>query len=312
MADVAGSTSSLLTPRKILIQTIGFLVGMGLLAWIVYGAVRGGNWEPILHANPLLVAGLAGCSLISALINGVIFWVVIRPVAPLRLRDLTWVNLTTAILNYAPIRAGLLARVAYHLRVDRMKLVQILSWLVAISFTMVLTLGACVVATILRPQIDWLWALLIGGQLLLGGLMTIAMMGQPIVVKFGRGLDRMLRNPIALWGAIIMRLIDIGAYFGRMSCAVAILQLKFTWSQIMILALAALALSINPLGRFGYREAGIAIVASLLASSGSNELRGQMDQLALLESAGEAIVFIPLGLIALVWYRRRWINAKAR
>jgi hypothetical protein len=32
------------------------------------------------------------------------------------------------------------------------------------------------------------------------------------------------------------------------------------------------------------------------------------NQLALLESAGEALVFIPLGICAIPWFRKRWKN----
>jgi hypothetical protein len=34
-----------------------------------------------------------------------------------------------------------------------------------------------------------------------------------------------------------------------------------------------------------------------------------MQALALVESAGEALVFIPLGALALLWYRKRWVGA---
>jgi hypothetical protein len=51
----------------------------------------------------------------------------------------------------------------------------------------------------------------------------------------------------------------------------------------------------------------VAFVAGLLAAGEvtAASLDAQMIQLALIESAGEAIVFIPLGLAALPWYWRK-------
>jgi hypothetical protein len=57
----------------------------------------------------------------------------------------------------------------------------------------------------------------------------------------------------------------------------------------------------------GYREAGVAFFAQFLGMSGT-DFDAARSQLALVESAGEAIVAIPLGAMALLWYRSRWVN----
>jgi hypothetical protein len=95
-----------------------------------------------------------------------------------------------------------------------------------------------------------------------------------------------------------------------MTCAAAILGLdtKLTGSQITLLAITAMVMSLIPLGRVGYREAGVALVAPFLV--GMADIDTALKQLALVESAGEAIVSIPLGTMALFWYRRKWRSAK--
>jgi hypothetical protein len=150
------------------------------------------------------------------------------------------------------------------------------------------------------------------GQLLLGGLLISAVMGHPLVVRYGKGMDQMLRRPACLWGAIALRLIDVAAFVGRMACAAAILGFDdLAASDIMLLGFAALALSLNPLGRVGFREAAVTFVASRLVTDLSGtQLEGSMAQLALVESAGEALVAIPLGAVSLLWYRQRWLAAK--
>jgi len=303
----------LLAPRRIAVQIIGFVIGIALLAWCIWIAVDNGEdaWDRLAHADPRLVIGLALCSVVSLVVNGTNFWLVARPVRRLRLRDMISLNLAAAVLNYAPIRAGMIARIAYHLRVDRLTVLQVAAWFSAIAYVLLLTLGAFIAATIIHPELDLLWAALLAGQLLLGGVLTWAIMGQPVIARYGRGMDRMLRAPTCLWGGIVLRLVDIGAFAGRMACAVAILDLTLSTGDTLVLGASTLALSLNPLGRTGFREIAVAFVASRLASPdlATTQVDGQMATLALIESAGEALVAIPAGVVALFWYRKRWVSA---
>jgi len=298
-----------LSTKQIVAQVIGFVIGAVLLAWCISIAVRQGDWSKVADADPLLIVGLAGFSIVSLAVNGTIFWLVIRPVQHVRFDHMQWLNLVTTVLNYAPIRAGLIARVVYHLRVDRMTLLQVGAWFAAIGATMMIALGSVVAATIVRPELDWLWVGLALGMVGLAGMMLGAMMGRPVIVKYGRGMDLMLRRPSCLWGALALRLVDIFAYAGRMGCAVAIVGLDFTGTDILLLAIADIALNLNPLGRVGFREVGVALFAGYLGMSGA-ELDAATSQLGLINSAGEALVGIPLGSIALLWYRKRWVQAR--
>lgn len=298
----------LLSPRKLVVQVLGFLIGVALLGWCISIAISGGDWSKIADAHPLLIAGLIICTLASFGANGVMFWLVIRPIQHVGFWNMQWLNFVTGILNYAPIRAGLIARIAYHLRVDRMSLLRVGAWLAALAYSLALTLGACIAGTIVWPKLDLIWVAIVGGQLLLGGWLTWAIMGHPLVTRFGRGMDQMLRVPSCLWGAIGLRLVDIGAFVGRMACAVAILDLDLAATDIVLLGFAALALSLNPLGRTGFREMAVAFVASRLLGGDldSAQVDSSMAQLALVESAGEALVAIPAGAVCLLWYRQRW------
>jgi hypothetical protein len=58
----------------------------------------------------------------------------------------------------------------------------------------------------------------------------------------------------------------------------------------------------------------VAFVGSRLVSAdlGTTQLDAEMAQLALVESAGEALVYIPLGLVSLFWLRRRLRQAPPR
>ncbi len=302
-----------LKPRQMIAQAIGFAIGVALLGWCIAVAIEKGDWSKLGGANPWLLAGLIACTVVSLVVNGVIFWLVGRTIKPLRVRDMVLLNLVTAVLNYAPIRAGMIARIAYNLKVDRMTVLQVVAWFGAVMTTMLLAMGAGVGATLLRPQLDAWWALLLVGILALGGLLVAVLVRHPLIVRHGRGIDVMLRKPACLWGALILRLIDIAAFTGRMACAAAILDLALSMSDVLLMAIATIALTLNPLGRVGFREAGVSLVGLLFAESSltADQAIAQMTQLALVESAGEAIVAIPLGALALLWYHSRWRSSRA-
>jgi hypothetical protein len=298
-------TKALLTPTKLLMQLVGFAVGLALLVWIINNAIGEGNWGRIVRADPWLIAALLGCTLASAFLNGTTFWVTIQPIAPLRFWDLQRLNVVANMLNYAPVRLGAIARVVYHLRVDGLGFLQMGAWFSLIGYTLALGVASCVLATMAHARVDWVWAGLVAGQLLLGGMALRVFGGLPLIARYGRGIERVATDHRSLWGAIVLRVTDLGAFTARMAVAAAILDIRLDPGQIVVLALVALAASLIPFGRVGFREFCVAAAGhqlSLLAS----EAEYNMNQLALVESAGEALVFIPVGAILLPWLRRRW------
>jgi hypothetical protein len=298
-------TKALLTPTKILMQLAGFGVGLALLAWIIYNALGEGDWDRIARADPRLIAAMLGFTLVSALLNGSTFWITVQPIAPLRFWDLQRLNVVANMLNYAPVRLGAIARVLYHLRLDGLGLLQIGAWFSFIGYTLALGIASCVLATIAHARVDWIWAGLVAAQLLLGAMAIRVVGGLPLVARHGRGIDRMINDHRSLWGAIALRVADLGAFTGRMAVAVDILDISLAPGQIVVLALVALAAQLIPFGRVGFREFCVAATGhqlSLLASDAEHN----MNQLALIESAGEALVFVTLGVLLLPWLRRRW------
>ncbi|HEX5688612.1 MAG TPA: lysylphosphatidylglycerol synthase domain-containing protein, partial [Roseiflexaceae bacterium] len=307
---------SLLSPRKIILQVIFWLAGIGLLASVIWGAVgKGGGaamWERIREAPIILLLGLLGCTVASAIFNGTTFWITAQPVRRVLWRDMQLINVFANALNYAPVRLGAIARVAYHLRVDRFSLVQVGGWFALIAFVLALGIGSTLVATLLRDRVDWVWLAIVIAQMIVGGAMLRFIASVPFIAKRAQGLDQMAMQHRALWGAIGLRVLDLAAYAGRMGCAMAILGMDLPWSNVMVLAMIALASSLMPVGRVGFREYCVAAAASRLSMDVANIDKSVWDQLALVESAGEAIVFIPLGIAAIPWFRRRWREAKLR
>ncbi len=296
---------ALFSTRKLLIQLVGFIVGISLLIWIVRNAIREGHWDRIVNADPLLIVALVGCTLVSILFNGASFWVTIRPIQPIAFWDLQRINVLANALNYAPVRLGAIARVLYHVRVDGLSLLQIGAWFSLLAYVLVLGIASCIVATIVRFQVDWIWFGLVAAQMVLGAMVTRVIAGQPIIVRYGRGLDRMVSDARSLWGAVALRCADLTAFTGRMAAAAAILEIDLAAGQIVVLAMVALAASLIPFGRLGFKEALVAAAGYRLNMLAS-DVEANMSQLALVESAGELLVYLPAGLVVLPWFRRRW------
>jgi hypothetical protein len=305
--DAPPPSPGLLSLRKLIVNLVGFAIGLGLFVWIVVRAVRHGDWSRLLDADPWLVAALLGSTALSVLFNGTMFWITIQPLRPLTFADMQRLNVVASLLNYAPLRLGAIARVLYHLRVDRLALLEIGAWFALTGYILVLGIGSCVVASLARERVDLVWAGLVGGQVLLGGMLTRAMVAHPLIVKYGRGLHHMIGDRRALWGCTLLRLADIGAFVGRMAAALAILDIHMGTSDTVMLALVALSASLIPFGRLGFREFCVTIAAARLAPGASAI---PWEQLALVESAGEALVCVPAGAAALFWFRRRWIGAR--
>lgn len=303
--------AGMLTPRKIILQVIFWLIGLALLGWIIWRAIETGDWDRLATAEPAMIAALLGCTVLSSFLNGMTFWLTIRSVRRVGFGDMQLLNVVANMLNYAPVRAGAIARVVFHHRVDQLGLLQIGAWFAMIGYVLVLGVGSCLLATLVYDRFDLIWLLLVIGQMILGGLVTQVVVGHPLIIRHGRGIDRMIRDHRALWGAVVLRLVDIGAFTGRMAAAMAILGIHLPVTHIIVLALVALASSLIPFGRVGFREFCVAAAAARLGTL-SEDVTVPWAQLALVESAGEAIVFIPLGAVAMLWYRRRWRQAGRR
>ena len=300
--------TGLLTTRRLIVQLVGFAIGIALLAWIVKGAIDQGDWSKIREADPGLLAILLGCTVVSLLINGTMFWIGIRPVKRLPFWDLQFLNVVANMLNYAPIRVGAIARVAYHLRVDRLRLLQIGAWFAFLGYLVILGIAAFLVATWARVRLDWIWLLLVVAMLGAGGLLCRMVAGARMLARYGQGLGEMMRDPAAVWTGLVLRIADLAAFAGRMAAALVILEIRLPAAHVVALAVVATGASMTPLGRVGIREWCVAEAAALLSMSEA-AVSGSLAQLALLESAGEALVYIPLGAVALLWYRGQWIGA---
>ena len=294
---------------RIGLQVVGFLIGIGILIMLFRNAMQDDGWEEIIdRASPGLLAAMLLCTLISVAANGAIFWTVIHPVRKLGFWDLQWINITATFLNLAPVRIGIVSRVLYHMRVDRMKPLLITGWFVAIIITILVVMGSVSLATVLHPSVDGWWATLAIIPLVLTLAFLPPLVQRPLIQRFTKGGEQMLADRRALSGALGLRLIDLLAWTGRIWLATHLVDTGLSGGDVLLLAVAAVLVNLNPLGRTGYREIAVAWLASLLADGApagedaTAALDAQFAQLALIESGAEILVVIPLGVLTTIWW----------
>jgi hypothetical protein len=126
-----------------------------------------------------------------------------------------------------------------------------------------------------------------------------------MVQKRAQGLERLITNPTALWGSIALHILDLFFATGRVLLSIQILGLQLNLAQACLISMASFAASLNPLGRLGFREVAVAFTAGALSIGGMAGMENKFQTLAVIESAGEALVAIPVGMLALypIWKR---------
>lgn len=297
---------------RIGLQVAGFVVGCALVAWCAQRAFSEGSagLEKLRTADPTLIAVLLLSTLGSIVCSGYTFWAVALPIRRFRVLDMQAVNLMASLFNYAPVRLGLFLRCAFHWRRDGMSASELGAWIAGVAVVTLGTLMAGLAAGLAQiaagrevPLLDWLWLLAFAATIAIGCAVTVAIGRIPPLTRFLKGAERALTDPRALGGGVFFRSIDVAMWSLRMWAAAQIVGVSLNPAQAALLASVAILGAGNPLGRIGWREALVALIApAVLSGSGSaEEIEALTAQLALLESAGEAALTIPLGILGTIW-----------
>lgn len=314
-------SGGLLSRGKVILQLCGFVIGALMLAWLIKVAVdaandpaRTGILESLRAAwseRPWLIVGIAATTAASLVIDGALFWLVLRPVRRLAFMELQWLTFVAALSNFFPVRLGIAVRYAYHLRANRLRFLQCTAWFVAVTLVILASLAAVVVATVVDrdPGLLWTAAVLVVVAVTGLGLRWVVTLG-PLRQRL-HGWERMLTSPATFWAGALLRVLEVLLWIVRMWCAAEILNLGMDFATVTILGVAAITVMLNPLGRLGFREATTVAVATWLAGKTVDpaNMESAFVQLGLLESFGEMLTTIPMGIVALpmvvAWYRTR-------
>lgn len=316
-------------------QIGGFLVGIVLLVWCVreaFSPENRGQLKLLREASPELVAALLGLTAVSIILNGLVFWAVLRPVRRLRAADVIAVNALATLLNYLPFKLSVLSRILIHNRRDGVPVFVIGSWFAAMGAVLIAGVGPLILATLFTKQLDARW-LAIAGAGLVVTMLVLVVMGRffsgekglersigivdafhfrPLSMLIRAGFVRdlhagmeMLSSPPAVVLAVALRLADTAAQAGRFAIAAHILGHPLGFDQALMYSVTYFAIGVlSPVGMLGFRESGTAGVAAFV---GIADPKGFLI-VPLLVGATEAAVNLVGAALAIAWLRPlRWL-----
>lgn len=283
---------------NIAVQLAGFAIGIGLLWYCGSLALRPenrGQLQKLADAGPLAALALAGLSLATLLINGLLFWLGLAPVQRLSVRGVLATNAVAMFLSYLPLKLSVLFRLFIHTKRDGVPLLRVGAWFGAVAAVMAAVLGPLVLVSWLHPRVDALWIALAGAGVLgaSGMLLGIARLlsdegrwawferlagrlpGRLGTIAKSRLLPRahegvrMCADPRCVGASVALRLMDAAVHSARLALAAWVIGQPLTADQAVIAGSAFFLIGVvAPTGQLGVREAGTAGIMAALHSEG--------------------------------------------
>ena len=259
------------TRGRIIIQCVGFLIGIGLFILTCMLAFSEENQQQLdaLRTAPIqLMLLLMLFSASSIIANGVMFWITLLPHRRLNTVDVIATNAIATFLSLLPFKLGLLIRALIHHRRDGVSFKMLLAWFASMSALALAIVIPMALAGLWRGEVDALWwTAAIAGPIactaagvICGRLATRF----PILSTLSLGADKIVRDIPTVTGHFIVRIVDVALLAGRFMVAAKILGLEMTLDQAILIGTTYFLLSVlSPTGTLGTREAGTAGVGML-------------------------------------------------
>lgn len=333
--DTPGTPKSSRSAIGVIVQILGFGIGIFLLGWAVRMALRPENREQLSklsEATPSELMLLLMLAALSVGFNGIIFWVVINPIQRLRATDVIATNAIATFLAYLPFKLSVISRFVIHNRRDRVPIVTIGAWIIAEAILMAAALTPLALASIWLKQVNLLWwvvslfGVLVGT--VVGSALARQLSGDVGLTRFSRvGLsDRliksemfsrahsgfeMLGHPYATLIANTFRIIDIVTFALRFYVAAQVLDLPITMQDSLLLGATYFIIgAASPAGMLGTREAGTIAMAELVGISSSALSETQSGEMSitvavLFVTAVEAVVNLGCAGFGIAWLKAR-------
>ncbi len=321
--------------RTIVIQIVGLLAGLASLAYALSKAFGSGNkeqWEKLSHISNSQLAAIFALSAATLLVEGLSFWILVRPIKRLPAIDVIATNSLCTFLAYLPFKLSAITRVLIHNRRDGIPIPTIMAWFAAFALVMVVTFIPAVLLVGVMGAIDGRWGAAIGA------ILIVACIGLLIVGRWFRGdpgLERLagflralrlsraeplLRSrvwqnlhagfdvfatPTTVVGSILLRVAHATILTARFVIVARALDLQPSLSISFQFAIAFFFIgAASPAGMAGLREGAVTGLAGLLLKGTSAESSiPAYSVVAIFVSATEAIVFLVCGILGLLWLR---------
>ncbi|MAX25249.1 MAG: hypothetical protein CMJ19_12170 [Phycisphaeraceae bacterium] len=275
--------------KKRIIKISLLILGIAAFALAVIFAFHGADFSAIRQASPLHILGLAAGVLGNLLLTGILFWAVTRPFdccPPVTLSRMQSLILSSSVLNYLPLRMGLIGRAAYLKQFHQLPLKQSAQILIIVLGLGAMVLGSVGLAVIAIPQMDQMTVILLTSAL------VVAL--SPIWKRIFNQVARRKLHEARVLGWLSIRITDMFVVGMRTWFAFAIIGQPITFAQATALGAAGMLISLlgltpNGLGLREWALAGMTMLVSQHdASVGATA--------ALVDRAVEAVVVCVLGL----------------
>jgi uncharacterized membrane protein YbhN (UPF0104 family) len=239
---------------KARVTWIALALGVMLLVAAIMKAVGQVDWAQLSEAQPWQVGLLAGAVLVNLFVSGVLWWVLALSFdAKPRVGFGRMLALVCAssLLNYLPLRPGLVGRAAFLKMRHNLSLRQS-AWMVVIvlGLSAIVLGGAAAIVSYVPPAVQY------ESALMAGVILTVAV---PVIA--GRLLKRRI---VVGWLWVPVRAADVLVTAVRLWVAFQIVGKPIAYEEAVLLASAGLFVSllgITPNG-LGLREWAIAGVAT--------------------------------------------------
>lgn len=322
------------SPWMIVIQIIGFLGSISALGWAVSVALRQENREQLAklsQASPGELFILMGLATISVGFNGMLFWVVINPVHKIRPTDVIATNAISTLLAYLPFKLSIVSRFVIHNRRDKIPVLTIGAWIVAVTLLMLAVFGPITLASVWQKEINTSWiavsAIGILASTILGSLIAKQLEGDKGTRRIAKLLGEkitstdsysrihigfeMLANMRAAIVGNVFRVLDIISFALRFYVAAIVLDLPISGTDSLLLGATYFLIGMaSPVGMLGTREAGTIAIASMVGISSAALAEDQTGETpiiiaVLFVTAIEAIVNLACAGFGIAWLRLR-------
>ena len=319
----------------IVLQIMGFGIGIVLLGWAVRVAMREENREQLSKlsdATPGELMMLLTVAALSVGFNGIIFWVVINPIHRLRPTDVIATNAIATFMAYLPFKLSVVTRFVVHNRRDRVPIITIGAWILTEAILMMAVLVPIALVSFWLNEINALWWVVtiisIIACTLIGSAVARKLAGplsEKLLIKLGLGERivskpffsrvqsgfNMLGNPKSSMAVSFFRMIDILAFSLRFYVAARVLELPISAQDSLLLGGTYFMIgAASPTGMLGTREAGTIAVAELVGISStaiSETETGQIPIAAavIFVTAIEAVVNLGCAGFGIAWLKAR-------
>lgn len=308
------------------VQWTMYGLALGLLAgciWVGYGEFKAG-WGKLRHASGADLGFMVVMLGANLVLDAFVFWAVLvpfRPPRPVALREMVALIAATSLLNYLPMRAGMIGRAAYLKQRHGVSYHASVVMMLGVAAATVLIYLLLLVLTVWFGDLGpaW-WASALAGLALMAWLMVV-------VLRYGRRwapkaalhyfddahaaigwLDEKGIAAVAgAWVTLVARTLGIVARGLLLWTAARVFGTPIEPGAALVLAICGTFVTLaTPLPNgLGLREGIYGLLAAAGVAGAALPDGPTGVALGLIERAMEALVFIVVGTVGLLYVHRR-------